>query len=164
VATASTVGEGEHSPLMGEEEAIASTLGIVAHRLVGLAFVGDERERELPVGVEGIFLAHLRRRRLGNRRPRSRLIVRTSRRGVVTLSVGGLGDWDQGGEGSEDGNQDHHYQRQLRLEEDPPGRPRPGKHFRAGGRASYDSEKYAPHKRYLLFLATPCGLLLIGTI
>ena len=64
------LGEGEHSPLMGEEEAVASTLGVVAHRLIGLALVGDKGERELPVGVEGLFLAHLRRRpRLGNRRP-----------------------------------------------------------------------------------------------
>src|SRR5215211_8738267 len=122
---------------MSEEEAVASTPGVVAHRLISLALVGDEGEREFLVGVERLFLSHLRRR-LGNRCPRSRLIGRTSCRGVVVLSFGGLGGCYQGGEGSE-GKQGHHYQHQLRLGEGPPGRPRPCKHLRAGGRASYDA-------------------------
>src|SRR5688500_13160061 len=147
---------------MGEVEAIASTLGIVAHRLVGLAFVGDEREWELPVGVEGIFLAHLRRRRLGNRRPRSRLIVRTSRRGVVTLSAGGLGGCYQGGEGSEEDKQGHHYQRPLLPRKGPPGRPRPSKHLRTGGgSASYAARiNKRRHSSHDLLILTSCVSLL----
>jgi hypothetical protein len=39
-----TVGEGERSPIFGEEET-------VAHCLIGLAHVGNEGERELPVGI-----------------------------------------------------------------------------------------------------------------
>ena len=46
-----TFGEGEQSPLRGEEEAVARPLGIVAHRLITLALVGDKVERELPVGI-----------------------------------------------------------------------------------------------------------------
>src|SRR5215217_3803934 len=134
MATSLAVGEGEPSPLFGEEEAVASTLGVVAHRLVGLAFVGDEGERELPVGVEGLFLAHLRRP--------PRLILRTSRRGVV-VGVWGFGGCDQGGEGSEEGKQghrNHHHQSLLPRRGLPPNGPRPPKHLRAGGgSASYDA-------------------------
>jgi hypothetical protein len=46
-----TVGEGERSPIFGEEETVACTLGVVAHCLIGLAHVGNEGERELPVGI-----------------------------------------------------------------------------------------------------------------
>jgi hypothetical protein len=72
-ATPFALGKGEGSPLMGKEEAVAGALGIVGHRFLCLALVGDKGERELPVGVEGLFLAHALRRRLrlgGDRRPR----------------------------------------------------------------------------------------------
>src|SRR5829696_223756 len=58
---------------------VACTLGVVAHRLIGLALVGDEGKRELLVGVEGFSLAHLRRC--------PRLIVPTARR-VEVIGVG----------------------------------------------------------------------------
>jgi hypothetical protein len=51
VAISLAVGEGEHRPLSGEVEAVACTLSVVAHRLLGLALVGDKGERELRVGV-----------------------------------------------------------------------------------------------------------------
>src|SRR5688572_1944469 len=93
-----TFGEGEHRPSWGEEETVASTLGVIAHRLIGLALVGDKGERELPIGVEGLFLAHLRRRCwLGNWRRRSRLRVRICCRRVLRLRS--FGDCDQGDEG-----------------------------------------------------------------
>src|ERR687897_2089205 len=157
MATSLAVSEGEHSPLFGEEEAVASTLGVVAHRLVGLAFVGHEGERELPVGVEGLFLAHLR-----SRRPR--LILRTSRRGVV-VGVWGFGGCDQGGEGSEEGKQGHrnHHQSLLPQRGSPPSGPRPPKHLRAGGgSASYDArnKKIGRHRSHDLLILTSCGSLL----
>ena len=31
---------------MGEEESVSRALGVVAHRLIGLALVGDKGERE----------------------------------------------------------------------------------------------------------------------
>ena len=48
VTTPLTVGEGEPSPIFGEEEAVACTLGVVAYRLVGLALVGDKGEGSFP--------------------------------------------------------------------------------------------------------------------
>jgi hypothetical protein len=123
---------------MGEEEAVASTLGVVAHRLVGLALVGDEGEREFLVGVERLLLAHLRRRWL-EKRPR--LIVRTSHRGVVEIGVGGLGGGDQGGEGSEEGKQGHrrHQHPLLPGKGLPTSGPRPCKDLCASSSASYDT-------------------------
>src|SRR5215208_3253077 len=124
------LGEGERSPLFGEVEAVASTPGVVAHRLVGaLALVGDKGERKLLVGVEGLSLAHLRRRRLGNWCLSPRLIVRTCHR-VVVLGARGLGGWDQHGEGKQG---QRYHQRPLGAGEDPRGGSRPCTHLCARG-------------------------------
>jgi hypothetical protein len=48
VATSFVLGEGETNPLMGEEEPVASTLGIVARCLTGLALVGIKESGSFP--------------------------------------------------------------------------------------------------------------------
>jgi len=52
--------ESKHCFPAGEEERKAGALRGVAHARIGLAGVRDERERQLPIGVQGVLL---RRRR-----------------------------------------------------------------------------------------------------